>query len=211
MAQSRSGIIVILVAGVVLLTAWPRDVQRRLLWWLPVYALAMRVVFPGLLGTIRNLFLNFGTDPSVTSRTDDYARIPQFIDQHPFFGRGFQTFLPKDFFFVDNQYIISVIETGFVGLAVTLMLFATAIGLAFQARRWALDDEERLLGQTMMASIAGAAFAFATFDFLSFELAAGVLFLLFGCAGALWRLLRSDARAAGQAQPAHPRRIETLY
>jgi hypothetical protein len=39
-----------------------------------------------------------------------------------------------------------------------------------------------------MAMLAVAVVSFATFDFLSFTMARGLLFVGIGCAGALWRL-----------------------
>jgi hypothetical protein len=42
---------------------------------------------------------------------------------------------------------------------------------------------------------------FATLDSLSFPMAAGVTFLVLGCVGALWRLVRTETSAPGGAGP----------
>ncbi len=210
MAQSRSGILALIVGAIVLLPALPRTVRRTMLKWSPVFIVAMRLVFPGLIGTIFSLFANFQSDPNFTSRTADYKKVGGYIAQNPVFGRGFGTFLPKDFFFLDNQYILSTIETGYVGLVITVVLLLTGVGLAFQARRWALTDERRLIAQALLASILGGALAFATFDFLTFQMATGVLFLLLGCSAAAWRIMRREAYEEGRRRPTKPRKIDVF-
>jgi hypothetical protein len=210
MAQSRSGILALIVGAIVLLPALPRSSRRTMLKWSPAFIVGMRLIFPGLIGTIFGLFANFQSDPNFTSRTADYKRVGGFIAQSPIFGRGFGTFLPKDFFFLDNQYILSTIETGYVGLAITIALLLTGVGLAFQARRWALTDERRLVAQALLASLLGGALAFATFDFLTFQMATGVLFLLLGCSAAAWRILRREAYEEGRRRPTKPRKIDVF-
>jgi hypothetical protein len=46
----------------------------------------------------------------------------------------------------------------------------------------------RSLAQSLAAAAAVAMVSFATFDALSFAMAAGMTFFLLGCVGALWRL-----------------------
>lgn len=201
MAQSRSGLLVLFIASLVLIPAWPKAVRRTLLKSVPLILVGMRVVFPGLLGTIRNLFLYFSSDSSFTSRTDDYKLVPTFIGQHPWFGRGFGTFLPSEFFFLDNQYIMSTIETGYVGLLILIGLLLCGFGTAVQARRWAIHRDDKLLAHAVAASIIGTTLAFGTFDFLSFPLATGTLFVIIGSAGAMWRLNRSASFEVGRVRP----------
>ena len=57
-----------------------------------------------------------GTDQSSKSRTNAYSEAVPYIAHHPWFGQGFGTFLPKTYFFVDNQYLTSLLEIGFVGV-----------------------------------------------------------------------------------------------
>jgi polysaccharide biosynthesis protein PslJ len=201
MSQSRSGIVTLAVAAIIVLPAWPGTALRSLFKLAPVLVASMRLVFPGLLGTVRNLFLNFSSDPSVTSRTEDYERVTAYIQQHPWFGRGFGTFLPHKYLLVDNQYLLGTVEFGYIGIGFLSLLLVVAIVVSGMASRWALTDVDRLLARSLMAAIAGGAVAMATFDYLSFPMASGTLFLLLGAAGALWRLLRDEARAAGVARP----------
>ncbi len=210
LAQSRSGMLSTFIAFAILVPAWPVFVRRKMYKWAIPSVLVARVAFPGLIGTIRNLFLGFQSDPSYKSRTEDYAKIPALVKEHPWFGRGFQTFLPKKFFYLDNQFLMSLIETGIIGLLAFIGALVTGITLANQARRWALTDEQRLLAQALLASVAGTTAAFATFDFFSFQIATGTFFLLLGACGAVWRVLRAEARASGKERPAKPRKVTTL-
>ena len=210
MAQSRSGILATAVASLVLLTAWPPPALRKMAAWAPATLVALRFAFPGLLGTITGLFLHFQSDSSYQTRAEDYGNVGSYIAEHPIFGRGFGTFLPQDFFFLDNQYLMTLIELGVVGLVAVLGVMFTGIVLSFRASRWALTPEERLLARSLCASIAGATLTLGTFDFFSFQMATGVLFLLLGCAGALWRLLRAQAKAAGDTKPRSLPRPRTL-
>ena len=145
MAQSRSGILVIAVATLVLLPAWPRAVRRRIYIGSVPALIAARVVFPGLLGTIQGLFLGYRSDPSYQFRVAWYPKIFHYISDHPFFGRGFQTFDAKTFFPVDNQFLMSLIETGIIGTLIFVALLVTAITLAAKSAKWATSENERLL------------------------------------------------------------------
>jgi O-antigen ligase len=146
----------------------------------------------GLVGTIRNLFLSIGSDSSTSSRTAAFAHAGPLIAQNPLFGQGFNTFLPTVYFFTDDQYLNSLIEIGVIGLLALIALFATGWILARTARRASADTEIRDLAQSLAASVAAVITGFVTFDALYFPMAAGVSFLVLGCSGALWRLVRVD-------------------
>lgn len=194
MPQSRSAVLALALASLVVLPTWPRAHLVRALKWSPVGLVALRVAFPGLLGTVLHLFTRVRTDPSFTSRTEDYPIVFEFFRRSPILGRGFGTFLPDDFFFLDNQYWMTIVETGLVGLAAAVVLLCTGVATARGARRRFSDPGARALCQALAGCIAGSLIAFWTFDFLSFPMVTGVLLLQLGAAGALWRLAR-----AGQA------------
>ena len=209
MAQSRSGLLVIVVATLVLLPAWPQAVRRRIyIGFVPALIVA-RVMLPGLLGTIESLFLGYRSDPSYQSRVARYPKIFHFISQHPLFGRGFQTFDAKTFFPVDNQFLMSLIETGIIGTLIFIALLVTAITLAAKSAKWARTENERLLTRALTASIAGVSVAFLTFDFFSYQMATGSFFLLVGSAAAMWRIQRQRALDAEESAPAEPVRLVT--
>jgi O-antigen ligase len=196
MTVSRTGIIAIAVASLVVLPTWPKR-DRRMAYLVGLIAIAgMYASIPGLIGEFRSLFGQVGTDTSSTSRTSAFSSSVPFISQHPLFGRGFGTFLPATYFFTDDQYLLSFIEIGAVGLLALLGLFITGWLSARNARRLSTDPETRHLAQCMAAAVAVPPVAFATFDALSFAMAAGLTFLMLGCVGALWRLVRTEQSGA---------------
>lgn len=162
---------------------------------------AMRGAVPGLLGTLSSLLVVGSADPSIRGRTSDYAKIPQLMDGHWFFGRGLGTFQPNQYFFLDNQYLGSLLEGGVVGLAAFIAVLVVGMSLARGARRRATSEVTRGLGQALSASIAALAAGAALFDELSFRQTGFLLFLLFGVSGALWTIVR---RGAASDEPAGP-------
>jgi O-antigen ligase len=96
---------------------------------------------------------------------------------------------------LDNQYLGIILEMGFVGLVSTVALFLSGIFCARGARRRSTDQSQRQLGQALVASVLVSMTGFLTFDALGFPMASGLLFLLLGCCGAHWRLIREQAAA----------------
>ena len=191
MTVSRSAILGLLVSLIVILPTWPK--RDRHIAYLAIIGgtLVLRATIPGLIGTLRGLFFSIGTDSSTVERTKAYSLAAPLISHHPWLGQGFGTFLPQTNFFTDDQYLGSLIETGVVGLLALLLLFATGWFLARGARRASTDDELRHLAQCLAASVAVAVVSYATFDAFGFPIAAGLTFLLLGCTGAMWRLMRT--------------------
>lgn len=191
MSLSRGAFIAIAAAGIVMVTTWKgRRIANVAIAGALVFA-SLRVLIPGLVGTMISLFLHLSSDPSIQGRTQDYAIVGGTIKDHPLIGRGFGTFIPGPNDLLDNQYLGTIVETGFVGLAALLLVFIVAFMCARGARRVCGADRDTAdLAQALAGSIAGCAVYFATFDALSFPMARGVTFLLVGCAGALWMQTR---------------------
>ncbi len=188
MSVSRSAFVGFAAAALILLAGWSR---RRRLWFLlctPVFFVVMRVLAPGLIGTIRSLFLNLGSDASTSGRTSDYAAVGHYVATAPWFGRGFMTFTPVEYRLLDNEYLKLLVETGLVGLVAVLAVFLAAVGTALVARSSSTDADARDLALSLAACVAVPFVAFATFDALSFPLISGLTFLLIGACGAVWQL-----------------------
>lgn len=182
---SRSGSIALAVALLTMVLVWTRPQRRRALVAIVVSTVLLRSAIPGLLGTIRSLFKNARTDPSITGRTADYEDAFGYVAQRPWFGRGPRTFLPEKYIVLDNQYLNTLITMGYVGLASLVLLFVGAFMAGRQVYRRAADEETRHLGQALAAAFLAAALTSFTFDSLAFAMFSGVLFLLLGAAGAL--------------------------
>lgn len=196
LSVSRSAFVGVAAAGVVLIACWPQLRTRRAFVGLCAGFLGIRLVAPGTLGSVWSGFTQLGSDPSIQGRTQDYSVVGRFIRERPFFGRGFSTFLPDRYILLDNQYIGSVIEIGFIGTFVLLALFVTAIACALAAARRTVNLGGRQLGQALAASITAALVGMATFDALGFSMFAGLLFLLSGSAGAYWRVAPDQSGTA---------------
>jgi len=196
MTVSRSAILGLAVIAIVLLPTWPKRYRHRAYRALLVALAVGWLVEPKVLSSFGQLIGHIGTDTSISSRTAAYSSAIPYIAAHPWLGQGFQTFFPQTYFFVDNQYLTSLIETGFVGALSLLALFVTGWFVARSARRSAGDTRSRDLLQCLAASVAAAAVSFSTFDALGFVIAPGLSFLMLGCVGAAWRLVRAQRQSA---------------
>ena len=193
---SRSAIICALVGTLIAAAVWPPSVRRRALAVAPFLAVGVFVTIPGLLGTVLGLFTGIADDTSAQSRTSSYAIAGDFFGRSPALGRGFGTFTPA-YRILDNAYLLLLIEVGAVGLLSVLSLIVCASWCGFRSKSGG-RPEDRLIGQGLGASVIAAGVGLALFDGLSFPMAAGVLFLVLGVAGAQWRLARTDGDDDGR-------------
>lgn len=200
---SRSAMIGIIVVLAIVFPAWP--VGRRRIGYAAIATVlvVVYVVVPGLLGTLLRLFTGVATDDSARSRTDSYELAWSFIEQNPFFGRGFSTFLPS-YRILDNQYLGLIIETGFVGLFAFLGVILTGILVGTKVMRTSANPGVTSLSRSLVAAITAAACAYATFDGFGFPQVAGLTFFFLGCIGALRRLSVADQTEYAGSREATP-------
>ena len=191
-AISRSAVVGLAIAIVTMMTVWTPYMIKRVGLGLVLGIAGFKVVVPGLMGTIRSLFTHLGTDPSISGRTSDYAAVTPLIHARPWFGRGGGTFIPVLYRILDNQYLMTLIEWGIVGLTIMIIAFVSPVLMGRSVRRNAPDDEARHLGQCLVASALVAVVLSGTFDALSFPTFSATFFILIGVAAALWRLTVVD-------------------
>lgn len=195
---SRSGILAVGVAMIILVPTWSKSEKLSAVVFGVLGLVVLKVVAPGLLGTLGDFFAGMfgsnsgGTDLSVSTRTSAYSWDWPFIAARPLFGRGFSTFLPLLYRYDDNQYLTTLVETGFVGLASFFGLFLAGAHCAGSGRRVARDKQRRHLGQAMVASLAAALVSSVTFDSLSFPMFTGLLFFILGAAGSYRAIILAD-------------------
>ncbi|WP_067452497.1 O-antigen ligase family protein [Actinomadura macra] len=202
MTVSRSAILGLAVVCIVVLPIWPAVWRVTALLVLGVFMVGLRALVPGLIGTLTSLVSDIGSDSSTVTRTNDYIVINESFAHRPWFGQGFGTYLPQTYRILDNQYLLSLVETGVVGVAALIIVLVAGWFLARSARRACLargDLETAHLAQCLAASMAVALFSFGTFDAFSFPMVATLAFLVLGCCGALWRLTHEDAAEGGSA------------
>ncbi|HEV2779861.1 MAG TPA: O-antigen ligase family protein [Actinophytocola sp.] len=195
-SASRSAMVGIGGVAIVLLIGWPARRRVRALLIAAGFLVLMKLAVPGLITNMINLFANAGTDDSVKWRTWDYPAATTEILRHLWFGRGYGTwYAPKHQVF-DNQYILTMVEGGVIGMAAFVAVFACGIYAAIRFRYLSDDRSRRDLGLTIAASLVVPLLGSATFDLVAFKTAEGLSFLLIGAAGALLRITAAERAAA---------------
>jgi O-antigen ligase len=203
---SRSAVLGAAAAAVVLFIGWPTRVRLRALAVVAGFLVLMKFTVPGLLGNFYNLFSNAGTDDSVKWRTHDYPIALDEIMRHLWFGRGYGTwYAPKHQVF-DNQYILTMVEGGVVGMVGFLIAFGVGIYAAIRVRVLSRDPLRRDLALAIVAGLFVPLVGSATFDLVSFKTAEGLSFLLIGAAGALLRFTYAGADPPRGRPMIRPRR-----
>lgn len=191
MTVARSAIVGLATVLIILFFSWPARQKVIALIIAPIAGVGMKLAIPGLLGTIRSFFLHAGQDPSIQNRLGDYAAAGYYISRDPLIGRGFFTFIPEIYRTLDNQYMGTLIEAGFLGLAalLSIMFFGAVTGV--RIRRSSADAEIRSVALSLASAMIAALVTFFTFDAFAFPMVTAVLFLLLGALGALSRLVPS--------------------
>lgn len=188
MSLSRSAILGVVAAGVVMALGWTWSRRLDAAVVTVAFLGAMRAAIPGLIGTLRDLFTGLHSDSSYIARTDHAHVAWKYIGAAPWIGRGFGTFLPDRYVLLDNQYLGTLAETGIIGLLALLGVFCTAFVVAHHASVTSLDPELQSLGRALAAAAVVPLVTYITYDAFSLPMAMGTTFLLLGCAGAFWRL-----------------------
>lgn len=156
-----------------------------------------RVAVPGILGTLSGFFLAGENDSSIAARTADYDLIGGLMSGHWWFGRGFGTFDPIVYFFLDNEYLMTLLNGGLAALASFIALFVIGAGLARGARKRLSPGPTRDLAQALSGSILALAVAAGTFDEPDLPPVLVPVVPPPGCAGALWTVARRAETVAG--------------
>lgn len=205
---SRTGLLGIAICLVVYGAVLKGRARVNLFVLSAIGLVAFPVIAPGVLGTIKSFVFAGTADDSITGRLDDYALIPLLMDGHWWFGRGFGTFQPDVYFFLDNQYLMQLLTGGMVSLLAFAAIFVIGASVARGARKRFTRTKDRDLAQAIAAPILAIAAGAATFDLFSFLQCAFVLFLLCGCASALWTISRREERARDAAAAREAARAE---
>lgn len=185
---SRSATLTVAVTVGLLAVVWPWR-QRYNAAVISVLALAVfRVVSPGVLGTIRSLFTNAENDTSVTDRIARTSYVMDLWQLRPWFGRGAGMIIPEQYIQLDNQWYVTLLAGGVAGVVVLTIFLVVPYGMARSVRLRGLDQETRHLGQALAVTMPAAILASGTFDTFAFPTWVGVMSVLIGAIGALWRL-----------------------
>lgn len=200
MTVSRSAVIGLLVGYLVLLPTWPK-VWRRVSYAIVIVAIpVVRLLLPGLLGTIGSLFTWFSADPSTQARSNDYEAVGAYFTASPLTGIGEGTWLPDLYRILDNQYLLTLVSQGIVGLAGLVLLLGGGAAVCVVGRRRCDDPELRSLFQSLLAGILVGCVLWSFFDGFSFPQASGALLLLLGLSAATSQVAATE-RQGGVPDP----------
>ncbi|MFB9909149.1 O-antigen ligase family protein [Allokutzneria oryzae] len=186
---SRTGLLGLAMIGLFLL---PRlGVVRWLMGAVvvAVFGALAGVAEPKVFSVLSQTVAGSSNDYSVWSRLADYEYVGARLAERPFSGQGFGTYVAPPQPFLDNQYLLTVVESGVPGLLVLVALLLVPV---FSARaawvrlgRKGTNPELRDAAWAVGSALAVAAMCFATFDALAFPQFQGLTFLLIGVAGAV--------------------------
>jgi hypothetical protein len=185
---SRTGV---LASGVMLLVALAVNIRRPRVIAIGLLAVAVlgftvaKLVPNSVESLTEQLSKDGNTDPSLATRLQDYDELDNLLGPHPWLGRGPQaitTYVSRDGtpMILDNQYLLSIAETGVLGLAaMVVVILATANAAARRLRGGA--DDHAVFTAVLCATVAFAAMA-ATFDVLRFNQASALFMIVVGVA-----------------------------
>jgi len=195
---SRTGIVMLVVAGLVFLWLRPREVRR--FWPLLIPALiVIKLALPGTLGAIKQSFLPAGglvaeqsSQPgeSGSGRIADIGPALQEWKRQPLLGQGFGTRVvdldvqgPQSNI-LDNQWLGTLLETGIVGFFGWLWFFARVVRrFGKEAKR---DDSPRgWLLVALAASVCAFGVGMFTYDAFAFIQVTFLLFIFVGIGSAV--------------------------
>lgn len=204
---SRSAYVCALVGVLVASAGWTPKLRRWILGLGLSVLVLTALVWSRLMRIIVGLFDDPADDPSINSRTDSFEVAWEFFLDHPFFGRGYGTFLPKYRIF-DNQYLVQLVSVGLVGVVALIGIGAVAV----YEMRW-FGRTARKLNRTHDRGLAGAlagavAAGFVSmlfFDAFAFPMTMGALFLVLGIVASLSRQAR-DSERPREPRPTKSRR-----
>ena len=199
---SRSAIISLVVGFGVMVVLMPPLPRLGALFAVPFAVAAAFMTAHGLIGTLAELFTAGTNDSSIVYRINDYPHAAALWEAAPWFGQGGGTYIAENQLFnFDNQFLLTAVELGTVGIAALSIFFLLPPVSALIARRRSADPDLRLL----CAALAGAGFAGAacslTFDAAFFPMFINVTALIIGLIGVCWRLAERERESRVRTGP----------
>lgn len=199
-ATSRKTAVVAPLVGLLVLIGYrPKPMLRGLLKAaLPMF-IAIHVLAPGQLGSVFSELL-----PShATSVNTDKVRVARYdavrpdVMSHFALGRGFQSYDPIKYRYLDNEYLGLLIGTGVLGTVAFLAIFGSVYSFGHPLIRGP-DESRRGMALALQSAMAMIMVACALFDTLSFYHVSYLLFYF----SALMIALRKPVRPRRLVPPA---------
>ena len=197
--QRKTGPIV-LAAGLVTLVVYR---PRQLLSLAPlgtVLILAMPVVAPSAVGSLRDQLAPGAATSTLSSRDrlSDYEAIDPEVLNHPAIGRGWQTYDPERYRVLDNEYLSILVGSGWLGVGAFVLTLVAALAICTRAIR--TEDPARAPpALAAAAALTAMAVGCATFDAIAFTVIPYLFCFFLGLATACAPTLSLDPAQSARA------------
>jgi hypothetical protein len=190
LATERKTSLVAPLAAVIVLVAFRPQMLRQLLPAAVGLFVIVHIAAPGALGGVSEALLpqNLLGTSSAQDRHSDYAAIRPDVIDHPFLGRGYETYDQKKYRILDNQYLTTIIGTGALGVLSYLSIFLAIFLVAHRVARNGRGDSVApalAIAAATVAMVIGS----ALFDLLAFPQIPYLLCFFAGFAAVLTREL----------------------
>lgn len=176
---ARKSAIVVPIVGLAVMALYRPQQMRRLVPLGVVAVVFIQGVAPGALNSIKTRA--FGGDPyseqSTKDRTADYDAVVPDLLANPLFGKGYGTYDPYIYRILDNQWLLTTIESGLFGV---LGLLGFVVAGWYVPHRLVRRQKTERAPPAMAAAAACVAFgvAAALYDALSFVQSMYLLFFV---------------------------------
>lgn len=188
---SRSGVVGLAAGVLVYAVTLPKRRFLNLVAASVGLIVLLQVFAHGVVSTLRYLIFAGNSDPSVAHRTGDIPYITPLLQHHMWAGIGFGTFQPQVYRFLDNEYLVTLVQSGIIGMSLLVFLFLFSAWLASRARHTMTSPAARDMAQAVAAGVVVLGVSAAFYDELAFRQSAYLLFIFVGLSGALWRFARA--------------------
>jgi hypothetical protein len=186
---SRTSILMLLVVGIVFLVLRPVQTKKLLPLLLP-FIIAAHVALPGTLGSLKGAFFPHGglvAEQATGAGTRGSGRLadvsPSLAEwaKQPVLGQGYGTRVvdrnKANASILDDQWLTTLLETGIVGVASLIWLFARSLRIFGRGARRDSGSRGWLLC-AITASVAAYAVGMLTYDAFSFVQVTFLMFIL---------------------------------
>lgn len=199
---SRSGLLALVAAAVVLLPTLPTIARRWAVLIVPAVLAGVFLMVPGMISTQLGAATAGTSDPSIVWRTNDYPLAWDRWQEQPVLGHGPGTWMPSnamDLF--DNQYLFTAVTLGAAGVVAMIGYLLVPAVAALHAARRTSDPELRMLGGSVAAALLVATVSSATFDSMSFPTFALITPVFVGLSGTVWLMVERELHRFPEPPP----------
>jgi polysaccharide biosynthesis protein PslJ len=223
---SRTAVIMLAVEAIVYLRLKPRETKRLWPALLPA-VIVLHFALPGTIGSLKSAFFPKGgiiaqqstiaanNDPLLAGgRIRELKPMLSEASHKPLFGEGYGTRITgfdipqRNAPILDDEWLDTVLELGFVGLAAWIWLLVRANRRFFHASRTAEHPGDDWLFAAFAACITSFAFGMLTFDAFSFTQVTFIFWILLALSTTSLRLAAASSRS--KAPAAVPLRVRSL-